>query len=518
MGRSRGGCPNCKRRKRKCDETRPECRACQTRGVRCEGYNTMLKWNNGIASRGRFARAAVPDDDAAQRGPEPTPTTSSSSSCPPAMDDPQRARGSSSSASLGTRGLGSSPQSDTQGLQLSISTLTCSPAGDVTDLKQQLFQRCKSSRVAHELHSSLMLIDNGMNRLYTIDGWLKGHFLAMAERSQAFFYVGGAVQAYLEDGLSVSTMERVDNALQTFRSELESRHESFDASTVSAGLLVCSLCLFQTRPWTIYLHLMADLYHLETDMGSLFPTADFDIGIHHCVEVLSIMDLFPLVIGRMTPSIDIWRRLRKVQDGWQGGRIGGIEVVSGMPRAFLDILADMGDSEAQEMEARLWAWPGDIGLYPQCILWDCWRYTAVLHVRRIERTKKKTRPSAETIQPGVGAGETAAFPSREVVLCRLVASVYALHRVVTMPTNQHLVLHNGLIYPWVIGTLEVPLLATHPEWKQVFDDVRTLFQKHDSSRLIKCIGEIHDEAWEEGSDTFDVEEAARVRQVEIPVF
>ncbi|KAK1985959.1 hypothetical protein LZ30DRAFT_706999 [Colletotrichum cereale] len=505
MGRSRGGCPNCKRRKRKCDETRPACRACQARGIQCEGYNTMLKWTNGIASRGRFARAAVPD--VAAGSSDSTPTTSPAYLA--TINDPQPRVGSSS-ASLGVQSLlsiqlGSAPQSDTQRLQPSVSSLISSPAGNINDSKQQLFQR---------------FISVGMNRLYTTEshGWLKTHFVEMAEKSQAFFNVCEAVQAYLEDGLSVSSMERVDHALQTFRSELENRHESFDASTVSAGLLLCSLCLLQARPWTIYLQLMADLYHLQTNMSRLLPAADHDSTICHSIEVLSIMDMETMVIGRMTSSMGIWRRLREVQDSWQGGRIGGVEVVSGMPRTFLDVLADIGNGDAQETEARIWAWPGEIGLYAQCILWDCWRYTAVLHVRRIERKKTKMKSSIETIQPEVATGKRTPFPPTEVVLCRLVASVYALYRAVELPTNQHLLVHNGLMYPLVIGSLEVPLLAAHPEWKEVFDDVRSLFLRNDSSRLIKIVDEVLDEAWKEGTDTFDVEEVARIRGVEIAIF
>ncbi|KZL64557.1 C6 finger domain-containing protein [Colletotrichum tofieldiae] len=503
MGRSRGGCSNCKRRKRKCDETRPDCRACQRRGIQCEGYNTMLKWTNGIASRGRFAGAAIPDLAACGSGSNPA----TFSAYLPTTADPQ-SRARSPSAPLGVESLvqlGFDPHSDTPGSQPSISSLTSSPASGISDPKQQLFQR---------------FIHAGMNRLYTTEShsWLKAHFVIMAEKSQAFFTVCGAIQAYLEDGLSVSSMERVDHALQTFRSELESRHASFDASTVSAGLLLCSLCLLQARPWTMYLQLMADLYRLETSMGRLLPAADHDFTIRHSIEVLSIMDMGPMVIGRMTPSMGIWCHLRKVQDSWKGGRIGGIEIVSGMPRTLIDVLADIGNCNAQEVEARLWAWPGEIGLYAQCILWDCWRYTAVLDVRRIERKKKNTKSSAEAIQPEDETEKTTSYPSREVVMCRLAASVYALYRAVELPANQHLLVHNGLMYPLVIGSLEVPLLAAHPEWKRVFDDVRTLFLKKDSFSLIKLVDEVLNEAWKEGTDTFDIEEAARARGIEIAIF
>ena len=60
MPRSRTGCANCRKRKRKCDETWPECRACRDRGLRCGGSMTRLRWGNGIASRGRFAGATTP--------------------------------------------------------------------------------------------------------------------------------------------------------------------------------------------------------------------------------------------------------------------------------------------------------------------------------------------------------------------------------------------------------------------------------------------------------------------------
>lgn len=35
--RSRGGCINCKRSKRKCDEAKPFCQNCSRRKIKCEG-------------------------------------------------------------------------------------------------------------------------------------------------------------------------------------------------------------------------------------------------------------------------------------------------------------------------------------------------------------------------------------------------------------------------------------------------------------------------------------------------
>jgi hypothetical protein len=58
--RTRGGCVNCKKRKRKCDEQRPGCNACIDRNIRCEGYAQPVRWVEGIASRGRFVGVSNP--------------------------------------------------------------------------------------------------------------------------------------------------------------------------------------------------------------------------------------------------------------------------------------------------------------------------------------------------------------------------------------------------------------------------------------------------------------------------
>ncbi|KAL0934649.1 C6 finger domain-containing protein [Colletotrichum truncatum] len=498
MVRSRGGCSNCKRRKRKCDETRPDCRACQRRGIQCEGYNTPLKWTNGIASRGRFAGAAIPDISASSTASDQARFTTG---MPSATGPPPPTTSSSESpqAEVMMR-IGSDQKSG------SSSALTESP-GASNDPKRQLFKK---------------FLYSGLHRLYTTEShiWLQSHFSAMADKSQAFFVVCTAIQAYLDDGFSVTAMEHVDHALQIFRAELEERHNSLDASTLSAGILVCTLCLLQARPWTMYLQLMAGLYRLDTTLDTLVPSADHDFATRHSIEVLSVMDLQTSVIGRSHTSMGVWRQLRKLQDSWEGGRLGGIEVVTGLPRSFLDILADIMDSERLEIEARLWAWPGEMGLHLQCILWDCWRYTAVLDARRLERLKrKKEAKEAPHADCSDGCAEGVPLsPPTELVMCRLMASIYSLFRAIEIPANHRLLVHNGLIYPMVIASLEVPLLAAHPDWKQLISDLRLSFLNKDSFHNMKMIDEVLDESWKEGTDTFDIDEAARCRGVELAVF
>jgi hypothetical protein len=42
--RTRAGCWTCRARRKKCDETRPQCNQCSKLGLQCEGYGVRLKW------------------------------------------------------------------------------------------------------------------------------------------------------------------------------------------------------------------------------------------------------------------------------------------------------------------------------------------------------------------------------------------------------------------------------------------------------------------------------------------
>lgn len=68
--RSHQGCWTCKRRRRRCDNTRPTCQSCVRRGVDCEGYEVRLKWGSGIASRGRYTGADKPLEESVPPRPK----------------------------------------------------------------------------------------------------------------------------------------------------------------------------------------------------------------------------------------------------------------------------------------------------------------------------------------------------------------------------------------------------------------------------------------------------------------
>ncbi|ODH46097.1 hypothetical protein GX48_07817 [Paracoccidioides brasiliensis] len=65
-GRSKTGCVTCRRRKKKCDETKPSCLNCQKNAVVCEGYPVKEVWKSGKQKMEEAIRrnsiAAIPPD------------------------------------------------------------------------------------------------------------------------------------------------------------------------------------------------------------------------------------------------------------------------------------------------------------------------------------------------------------------------------------------------------------------------------------------------------------------------
>ncbi|KAK2616285.1 hypothetical protein QQS21_000719 [Conoideocrella luteorostrata] len=54
-------CPTCVKRRIQCDRTEPGCMKCASRGLGCPGFKAVyLKWNQGIASRGKHAGKFAP--------------------------------------------------------------------------------------------------------------------------------------------------------------------------------------------------------------------------------------------------------------------------------------------------------------------------------------------------------------------------------------------------------------------------------------------------------------------------
>jgi hypothetical protein len=263
----------------------------------------------------------------------------------------------------------------------------------------------------------------------------------------------------------------------------------------------------------MYLELMVEAYDLKTKLNTPGQIPINDLYTQHVMEVLGLMDLPSVVIGRINQPIGVWKLLRRLQDDLPEGRATGIEVVSGIPRSLLDIFAGMVDNDPEYTEGRFWQWPGQIGESLQCHYWECWRLSGILEVRRRQRMAKKARG----IQ-GHDQDPAKITPETEIVLCRLISSIDALQKAYEEPRNQNLLVHNGLPYPVINAGLEVPLLKMHPTWKRTLDEVKTSFLEEDSFDLISNIFALLDEAWEDGTSTFDIEAAARLRNFELAIF
>ncbi|KAK7427805.1 hypothetical protein QQZ08_005743 [Neonectria magnoliae] len=512
MPRSRGGCVNCKRRKRKCDEQRPGCNACARRGIQCEGYATALRWTGGIAVRGRFAGVSIPDVAAYAKTGETRKRLQQSLAVPDSVDDPASPSSPGSVPSLHFAAPHSVVWAGSSG-SVSVSVSASSPSP--SDLSSP---RSQGLGVERELFTKFLT--SGLRRLYSTEAqcWIQPHFEAMALHSPALVTISAAIQAYLDDGQdgpSVSSMEHVDLALQTFRLELARREGAMHAATLCAGLLLCTLRLLQAQPWSNYIELIVDAYQLRTRLQSPDHTPIDDAAMHHSLEVMGVMDIPSMALGRISRPIGIWRLLRKRQDTLKDGRLAGVEAVSGLPRSLLDIFASLLDNDDEYTESRLWTWPGEVGEYLQCHLWDCWRFSGILEVRRRRRMERKRRGSGGSSDK---TGASHAAPGSDVILCRLIASMDAMNRSFELPQNEHLLVHNGLMYPMVTASLEVELLKGHIEWRGTLHEVRLSFLRRDSFKLVKATFELLDDAWQDGTSEFDIHEAAKSKGMEIAVF
>lgn len=61
MSLPRKPCHNCRRRRLRCDRSLPQCHKCTNAGQECLGYQALLIWNRGVASRGKMAGVTFED-------------------------------------------------------------------------------------------------------------------------------------------------------------------------------------------------------------------------------------------------------------------------------------------------------------------------------------------------------------------------------------------------------------------------------------------------------------------------
>ncbi|PSN69527.1 hypothetical protein BS50DRAFT_489322 [Corynespora cassiicola Philippines] len=454
--RSRGGCHTCKKRKRKCDETRPECRACQSRGNTCGGYDLQLRWNSSY----------------------PSPT---------AITVAERSEGilvNNRDEELRLR--------DTGLMQSSSLSTPCTVVGDHADeVEQQAFQRFLSSGV-HALYAT------------TINAWIKPLIAEHSRNSSALLIVCANIQILIEEGSSLQFHSHFDRALKIFQVELFASNGAIKPPTLGAGLLLCTLSLLQGLQWTQHLLCMADLYDLRGDLNGL--RIERDMYTRHCLEVMGVMDLPNLVLGRHTQCMGFWKRLRKVQDRWSHYDMDGVEPISGIPRSLLDICARIDEPAA---DSRFWLWQGVIGEFTQCHLWDAWRFAGMLDHRR------RWRPSSVgATHPPTGV----ILPSSTQLMFRLLSALDALRIGLKQKENSHMLVANATLYPWFVASTEVGILNEYPSWMSATEQLRDDLLASDSSQNSRILMELVSDIHQSPDQSLDIERSLLAKSVEIALF
>lgn len=252
---------------------------------------------------------------------------------------------------------------------------------------------------------------------------------------------------------------------------------------------------------------MADLYQLHGDLPSL--ACEVPAAHIHCLEVLSIMDIPALAIGRTNPSLGLWRRLRAAQEARLHRLPSGTEPVTGLPRSLLDILARIDDPAA---ELDLWMWHGEIGELLQAHLWDAFRYAGMLLSRRCRKLG-----DFETEDP-LDTSTSTQFPRTEYLLWRLVSALEALYLGYDQSKYRHLLLFNATTFPYFVARLQVQLLAAHPEWKDVLDFITATLTQDRSDDSAGLLLEILAEIENSKDGYFDADRTAKAKGVEIMLF
>lgn len=134
--RSRGGCATCKRRKRKCDETRPKCLACRAKGIECDGYDIRLRWGTD--------NVASPSHHGSRRDSKPNSGSESMT-----LGTPESSAGGNDGSPPPTAPSETSPVS-LPSYHLDESPAALSSPSAINDETQLAFQRCQYSAPPRE--------------------------------------------------------------------------------------------------------------------------------------------------------------------------------------------------------------------------------------------------------------------------------------------------------------------------------------------------------------------------------
>jgi hypothetical protein len=245
-------------------------------------------------------------------------------------------------------------------------------------------------------------------------------------------------------------------------------------------------------PWTVHLEgmhniLLEDLHRPST--RSKFRT--------HLLEVMGVMDLPIFAIGRQTPCIGIWRRYCQ-----RAEPRGGVQSVSGLPRALLDMFAGIG---FETTEQSCWDWPGNPGSFLQCYLWEAHRLAGILTLRQ------QARLPGNQQSPNVSAWrQPGACPADATILVgRILANLDALRLACAERPEEDTFIQNAKNYPLFAAGLEITVLRPRPDWQKKIRSFLLL------TRQDELILSLLEEMWRRDDSNFSVDQVAQERGVEM---
>lgn len=265
------------------------------------------------------------------------------------------------------------------------------------------------------------------------------------------------------------------------------------------------LQILQGTPWTIHIHGMEKLLD---GRANLSPLAQPDPELTHAIEVMGLFDLPYLVVGRQTPSLNVWRRYRLGQLVRLTAEEDSIEAVSGIPRSMIDMLAC---DEEDLTEEQLWLWPGCAGTLLQCQLWEAYKFAIMLDVRRRKRHRRTARHGqSPTRAPGVN------LPDDKLLVIKALSALDAVHIGAKQPAAADSLAMNAILYPLFIVAIEV-FTSDNKEWQEIVGPWFHALLEHDpfangrqSWEIVQAIAESHREG-----QFVTADEVARSKQIEV---
>lgn len=219
----------------------------------------------------------------------------------------------------------------------------------------------------------------------------------------------------------------------------------------------------------------------------------------HLLEVMGVMDMPCLAVGRQTPPIGIWRRFCQPT-----GPRHGIEPVTGLPRSLLDLLAGIGFDTTEQC---FWDWPGEAGNFLQCYLWEAYRLAGILAIRQSERMRNPSSGSPPNLSTWRKPNSCPADSS--MLVSRVLANVDALRMGCQERPNEDPFIKNSILFPVVVAGLEADVMRKHLQWQQ------TICRFSLGSRQDDILLEILQEVWHRDDSIINVNDLARKRGVEM---